>query len=125
MNREALLQAWLREEEAAHIHGWDFSHLHGRYAEEGDLPWDYREVVRHYLRPDTRLLDLDTGGGEFLLSLGHPPRLTAATENYPPNAALCRERMLRREIPMEPHDRSVPWVLTERGLYEDGVPVQR
>ncbi len=94
MNREALLQAWLREEEAAHIHGWDFSHLHGRYAEEGDLPWDYREVVRHYLRPDTRLLDLDTGGGEFLLSLGHPPRLTAATENYPPNAALCRERLL-------------------------------
>ena len=38
---------------------------------------------------------------------------------------LCRERMLRREIPMEPHDRSVPWVLTERGLYEDGVPAQR
>lgn len=35
---------------------------------------------------------------------------------------LCRERLLRQEIPVEPHDYPVPWVLTERGLYEDGIP---
>ena len=34
---------------------------------------------------------LDTGGGEFLLSLHHPGGLTSATEAYPPNVALCRE----------------------------------
>ncbi len=85
---------WKREEDQAHIHGWDFSHIHGRYDEEGDLPWDYEKIVRTYLREDTRLLDIDTGGGEFLLSLGHPYALTAATEGYPPNVELCRQRLL-------------------------------
>lgn len=37
---------------------------------------------------------------------------------------LCREKLLREEIPVEPHDCPVPWVLTERGLYEDGVPAR-
>ena len=41
-----------------------------------------------------RLMDIDTGGGEFLLSLGHPYASTAACEAYPPNAELCRERLL-------------------------------
>ena len=35
---------------------------------------------------------------------------------------LCREKLIREEIPVEPHDYPVPWVLTERGLYEDGTP---
>lgn len=37
---------------------------------------------------------------------------------------LCRERMLREDIPQEAHDYPVPWVLTERGLWEDGVPAR-
>ena len=37
---------------------------------------------------------------------------------------LCREKLLREEIPVEPHDCPVPWVLTERGLYEDGIPAR-
>lgn len=37
---------------------------------------------------------------------------------------LCRERLIREEIPVEPRDCPVPWVLTERGLYEDGVPAR-
>lgn len=37
---------------------------------------------------------------------------------------LCREKLIREEIPVEPHDCLVPWVLTERGLYEDGVPAR-
>lgn len=37
---------------------------------------------------------------------------------------LCREKLIREEIPVEPHDRPVPWVLTERGLYEDSVPAR-
>lgn len=94
MDKEALKKIWLQEEEAAHIHGWDFSHIHGKYDEERDLPWNYREAVERYLQPDMKLLDLDTGGGEFLLSLGHPCENLAATENYPPNAALCEERLL-------------------------------
>ena len=95
---------WLAEEAIAHIHGWDFSHINDRYSEEEDLPWDYRQEVLSHLRPDTRLLDQDTGGGEFLLSLGHPHALTAATEGYPPNTALCRETLTPLGIDFRPAD---------------------
>ena len=93
-NKETLLNIWLHEEEIAHIHGWDFSHIRGKYAEEHDLPWDYREIVKHYLQPEMKLLDMDTGGGEFLLSLNHPYNNLAATENYPPNVELCKRKLL-------------------------------
>ena len=39
-------------------------------------------LVKHYLKPDHELLDMDTGGGEFLLSLKHPYEKTSATEAY-------------------------------------------
>ena len=94
MNTNELIKRWKAEEEIAHIHGWDFSHIEGRYMEEDDLPWDYREEILRYLKPEMRILDIDTGGGEFLLSLNHPDENTAATENYPPNVDLCREILL-------------------------------
>lgn len=94
MNKEKLLETWLHEEEIAHIHGWDFSHIRDKYEEGKDLPWDYREIIRKYLTPDMKLLDIDTGGGEFLLSLGHPYHNLAATESYPPNVELCKETLL-------------------------------
>lgn len=91
---EVLRENWKTEEAAAHIHGWDFSHLNGRYIEENGLPWDYETQVRSRLKPDDRILDIDTGGGEFLLSLKHPAQNTSATEAYPPNVKLCRETLL-------------------------------
>lgn len=94
MKQKDLLKQWFAEEQAAHIHGWDFSHIQGRYQEEGNLPWDYGQLVRRFLAPDARILDMDTGGGEFLLSLRHPYHLTSVTEAYPPNAALCRETLV-------------------------------
>ena len=98
MNTNELIKRWKAEEEIAHIHGWDFSHIEGRYMEEDDLPWDYREEILRYLKPEMRMLDIDTGGGEFLLSLNHPHENTAATENYPPNVDLCRETLLPHGI---------------------------
>ncbi|MCM1027116.1 MAG: class I SAM-dependent methyltransferase [Roseburia sp.] len=94
MNKEKWKSIWKREEEAAHIHGWDFSHIHGRYEVEKDLPWNYEEIVRQYLKKDLKILDYDTGGGEFLLSLNHPYDKTSATEGYTPNVELCREKLL-------------------------------
>ena len=44
------------------------------------MPWNYEEIIRSYLNDKARLLDYDTGGGEFLLSLNHPFNLTYATE---------------------------------------------
>lgn len=94
MNQNELYEIWKKEEEVAHIKGWDFSHIHGRYEEENDLPWDYEKIVRSYLTDKRQLMDYDTGGAEFLLSLGHPYAMTSATEGYPPNVALCKERLL-------------------------------
>ncbi len=94
MNKKELIDKWLHEERIAHIRGWDFSHIEGRFEAEGDLPWDYREIVERYIKPEDYLLDIDTGGGEFLLSLKHPYNRTGATENFAPNVLLCRETLL-------------------------------
>lgn len=40
------------------------------------------------------MMDYDTGGAEFLLSLNHPYEMTFATEGYKPNVELCKERLL-------------------------------
>lgn len=94
MKKEELKLIWKKEEEVAHIHGWDFSHIYGRYDVDNDLPWDYEKKVRQYLSIESNVLDYDTGGGEFLLSLNHPYDKTSATEGYKPNVLLCKERLL-------------------------------
>ena len=94
MTTEELRKAWEQEESIAQIKGWDFSHINDRYEEEKLLPWDYEAIIHELLRDDMKLMDYDTGGGEFLLSLHHPYENTAATEGYPPNVLLCRERLL-------------------------------
>ena len=111
MNHNELYQHWLEEEKIAHIKGWDFSHIDGKYTEETDLPWDYHQLILHYITPETRLLDIDTGGGEFLLSLGHPCHLLAATENFPPNVQLCRETLPALGVDFRPADGAgpLPW----------------
>lgn len=102
MTQDHRIALWKEEEAIAHIHGWDFSHIEGRYTEPDSLPWDYRQTILRYLSQDMKLLDIDTGGGEFLLSLNHPPENTAATENYPPNVALCKEVLLPLGIAFRP-----------------------
>ena len=111
MITEEQLALWHAEEQAAHIHGWDFSHLSGRYTEEDDLPWDYRTLIEQYREPNMTLLDMDTGGGEFLLSLNHPHQNTAATEGYPPNVDLCRRTLSPLGIDFRPAnaDESLPF----------------
>ena len=81
MTPEQLREGWKREEQAAHIHGWDFSHIRGRYEEEQDLPWDYDAIVRARLDREAMLLDYDTGAGSTC-SLWNTP----ATAPPPPRA---------------------------------------
>lgn len=101
MNTNEYISLWRQEEKKAHIHGWDFSYLDGRYMQE-ELPWDYRETIFRFLRPEMKILDIDTGGGEFLLSLKHSYMNTAATEGYPPNVELCRQTLLPLGIDFRP-----------------------
>lgn len=91
MQWEQWKNKWLEEERHAFA-GWDFSHLENRWQHE-PLAWDYRAIVGENLRPADRLLDMGTGGGEFLLTLGHPYENTTVTEAWPPNIRLCRSRL--------------------------------
>lgn len=88
------IELWHKEEREAKMRGWDFSHIEGRFYEDRALPFSYRDEILSHLKPDMKLLDIDTGGGEFLLSLGHPTALTAASENYPPNVEFCQGKLL-------------------------------
>ncbi|WP_240472903.1 class I SAM-dependent methyltransferase [Paenibacillus sanguinis] len=94
--KDDLKLKWKQEEEFA-FNGWDFSHIEGRWDNEA-LPWSYPEIVRSHLKGSEQLLDMGTGGGEFLLSLNHPYELTTVTEAYPPNVELCRRELAPRGI---------------------------
>ena len=91
MNYDKLKELWKNDEEMS-FGGWDFSYLDNRW--EGEkLPWDYKTILEKYLKPDYQLLDMGTGGGEFLLSLNHPHEKTSVTEAWEPNVRLCKEKL--------------------------------
>ena len=72
--------------------GWDFSFIAKRYVED-PTSWDYRQkVLAKFSQVDT-LVDLGTGGGEFLATLKPLPPNTRATEAYPPNLPIARARL--------------------------------
>jgi SAM-dependent methyltransferase len=78
--------------QSADFSGWDFRWLEGHLLEE-DPPWNYVEIVKHHLLGVHSLLDMGTGGGELLSSLTPLPPDTHATEAYPPNQSIARERL--------------------------------
>lgn len=95
------LKAYLQHEERHTFSGWDFSYLKGRWENE-NLPWNYQKIVSSYLKDSMELLDMGTGGGEFILTLGHPFEKTAVTESYPPNIRLCQEILSPKGITVYP-----------------------
>lgn len=97
-------ERWLEAEKNARIHGWDFSPIADSFHEDDRFPWDYRRLIGRYVRSTDRILDMDTGGGEKLLELGHDPALTSATEGYGPNVELCRKKLLPLGIDFRPAD---------------------
>jgi len=91
MNLVELKKEWQQEEHKV-FSGWDFSYLENR-TEEDELPWSYEQLIRDHLSENQQLLDMGTGGGEFLLKLGHPYDCTSVTEAYSPNYELCKKRL--------------------------------
>ena len=83
----------LLEEAQTHpVGGWDFSWL-GDRVETRPLPWDFIDLVDGLARRADTMLDLGTGGGEWLTSLSHRPRVTVATESWQPNVVVARDRL--------------------------------
>jgi tRNA G46 methylase TrmB len=89
---EPTFETLVAEAERAAFSGWDFSYLRGRMV-EGGTPWRYADRVRARLMGLPALLDLGTGGGEFLATLAPLPPSTVATEGYPPNVDVARKRL--------------------------------
>ena len=74
--------------------GWDFSYIEstGRM-KEFPLSWSYRNKVTARMRKASSLLDMGTGGGEFLSTLSPLPEYTCATEGYEPNISIAEKRL--------------------------------
>lgn len=78
----------------ANFKGWDFSYVESTHRiQEYPLNWSYRSIVMNYLLNANNLLDMGTGGGEFLSSLTPLPMNTYATESYRPNIEIARKRL--------------------------------
>ncbi|NUR85778.1 MAG: class I SAM-dependent methyltransferase, partial [Nonomuraea sp.] len=86
---------------ATPVRGWDFTPLRERVREEPP-PWSYERLLRERLKDAPSLLDLGTGGGEFLAGLAPLPPRTAATEGHPPNLPLARDRLAPLGVEVAP-----------------------
>jgi SAM-dependent methyltransferase len=82
----------IAEAEHQPTRGWDFSWL-GERMTTRPLPWDFTELVAERARVATDLLDMGTGGGEWLAELPGRPSRTVATEAWDPNVTVARERL--------------------------------
>ncbi len=84
------LAALLDEAEHRPLRGWDLSY-DGRISSTS--PWDFEAMVDARLRRSPDLLDMGTGGGEWLSRRPFPKGRTVATEAWPPNVPVARARL--------------------------------
>jgi SAM-dependent methyltransferase len=89
---DPIFEKLVDEAEKAHFSGWDFSFLKNRLVEKSPQ-WDYREIVIDYISRATAMLDMGTGGGEFLSALPALPEICQATEGWQPNLKIARQRL--------------------------------
>jgi SAM-dependent methyltransferase len=92
------VEALIREGESVPVEGWDFSWFDGR-ANEQRPPWGYAGLLRQRMSalaavPGSAALDLQTGGGEVLATIGDRPERLVATESWPPNVARARRNLV-------------------------------
>jgi hypothetical protein len=126
-SKNELRARWKRVEKMP-FSGWDFS-LVSTTAKTEPLPWDYRKEVQKVIKRKKTLLDMDTGGGEFLASLPELPVRTFATESYPPNVKCAHEKLQPLNIKVIQVDESglLPFgngsfetVINRHGYYDPG-----
>lgn len=92
---------------AADVTGWGFGWLDGRATEQRP-PWGYAALLARRIGRARAPLDLDTGGGEVLDEAPLLPAGTLATEGWPPNVALARQRLEPRGATVLEHAPGTP-----------------
>jgi SAM-dependent methyltransferase len=105
---------------AAPFSGWDFSWL-DRRSVSTTLPWSYRECVQRYAAGRSTMLDMGTGGGEWLSRLEPRPARTVATECWLPNVAIAARELHRLDIPVVQAAGAPDNMATDRGSPGDGM----
>jgi SAM-dependent methyltransferase len=81
----------LREALEIPFRGWDFSVLGERIVLEPP-PWSFEQFVDDEAAHAASMLDMGTGGGEWLSRRRHADR-TVATESWPPNVPIASARL--------------------------------
>ncbi|MEV4755292.1 class I SAM-dependent methyltransferase [Micromonospora sp. NPDC049559] len=92
MSRPATFEELLAEGASVPVEGWDFSWFEGRATEERPS-WGYSRLLGERMAGATAALDVQTGGGEVLAGIPHPPALLVATESWRPNLEIARRRL--------------------------------
>lgn len=88
-----LFNYWLAEAEHPFT-GWDFSHIMGTgRMRTAPYTWSYTSELLPRLRRAESMLDMGTGGGEYLSELQPLPPHTFATEGYAPNVPVARAHL--------------------------------
>ncbi|HEY4464463.1 MAG TPA: class I SAM-dependent methyltransferase [Streptosporangiaceae bacterium] len=80
------------EGESEPVEGWDFPWFQGRATEERPS-WGYSRMLAQRMAGAGAALDVQTGGGEVLAEIPHPPPVLVATEAWPPNVAVARRNL--------------------------------
>lgn len=71
--------------------GWDFSYFYiTERMVQFPLSWNYANKVMSKLKDINTLLDMGTGGGEYLSKIKPLPKKTYATEYYKPNIQIAK-----------------------------------
>jgi SAM-dependent methyltransferase len=98
------------EADSASVDGWDFSWFEGRATEERPS-WGYQRRMSDRLANVSAALDIQTGGGEVLAGAETFPPTMAATESWPPNAALATDLLRPRGVVVvaTPNESSLPF----------------
>ncbi len=85
------LQPYVEQAEA--FEGWAFPRIRTQALEPGP-PWDYDELVREHARVARSVVDIGTGGGEFIARLCEElPSRVVATEEWHVNAPVAHARL--------------------------------
>jgi hypothetical protein len=107
MDSERRFNELVEEALAQSFSGWDFSFVDGRI-EEQEPSWSYPNLAGRRIARASALVDLCTGGGEFLNQFYPLPKKTYATEGYTPNVKVAKDRLEPRGVtvvPVESDDR--------------------
>ena len=89
-----LLFLTLLESANTHFSGWDFSFISETSRMKSEpLSWSYGSTAYQLMQRAKAMLDMGTGGGEFLSMLQPFPPTIYATEGYAPNLPIARKKL--------------------------------